>query len=42
MQAFQDYQSGNFLKQECTYKLHTKEGTVTSKRHIEDAYFRQR
>ena len=42
MQAFQDYQSGNFLKQECTYKLHTKDGTTTSTRRIEDAYLKQR
>ena len=31
MQAFQDYHSGNFLAEECTYKLHTKGKTVTSK-----------
>lgn len=42
MQAFQDYQSGKFLKEECTYKLHTKDGTKTSKRRIEDAYRRGR
>ena len=35
MQAFQDYHSGNFLAQECTYKLHTKGKTVTTKRRIE-------
>lgn len=35
MQAFQDYHSGNFLAQECTYKLHTKGMTVTTKRRIE-------
>merc|ERR1712072_784872 len=35
MQAFQDYHSGNFLAEECTYKLHTKGKTVTSKRRIE-------
>ena len=35
MQAFQDYHSGNFLAEECTYKLHTKDKTVTSKRRIE-------
>ena len=35
MQAFQDYQSGNFLAEECTYKLHTKGKTTTTKRRIE-------
>mmetsp|Transcript_34446 Transcript_34446/g.68598 ORF Transcript_34446/g.68598 Transcript_34446/m.68598 type:complete len:315 (-) Transcript_34446:141-1085(-) len=40
MQAFEDYQSGRFLKEECTYKLHTKEGTKVSKRRIEDSYRR--
>ena len=42
MQAFQDYQSGSFLKEECTYKLHTKDGTKTTKRRIEEAYRRGR
>jgi hypothetical protein len=40
MQAFEDYQRGNFLKEECTYKLHTKEGTAVSKRRIENSYRR--
>ena len=35
MQAFQDYHSGNFLAEECTYKLHTKGKTTTTKRRIE-------
>jgi redox-sensitive bicupin YhaK (pirin superfamily) len=42
MQAFDDYQRGRFLAQECTYKLHTKDGTKVSKRGIEDAYRRGR
>ena len=42
MQAFEDYQRGQFLAQECTYKLHTKDGTKVSKRGIEDAYRRGR
>jgi len=42
MQAFEDYQRGRFLLEECTYKLHTKGGTVVSKRRIEDAYRRER
>ena len=35
MQAFQDYHSGSFLAEECTYKLHTKGKTTTTKRRIE-------
>jgi len=42
MQAFEDYQRGRFLMDECTYKLHTKAGTVVSKRKIEDSYRRGR
>jgi hypothetical protein len=42
MQAFEDYQRGRFLTEECTYKLHTKAGTVVSKRKIEDSYRRGR
>lgn len=42
MQAFEDYQRGRFLMEECTYKLHTKAGTVVSKRKIEDSYRRGR
>ena len=42
MQAFEDYQSGRFLAKECTYKLHTKDGTKVNKRGIEEAYLRQR
>ena len=38
MKAFEDYQRGNFLAQNCTYKLHTKEGTTVSKRGMDATY----
>eukprot|EP00322_Chrysochromulina_rotalis_P029045 CAMPEP_0115850726 /NCGR_PEP_ID=MMETSP0287-20121206/12115_1 /TAXON_ID=412157 /ORGANISM="Chrysochromulina rotalis, Strain UIO044" /LENGTH=315 /DNA_ID=CAMNT_0003304737 /DNA_START=14 /DNA_END=961 /DNA_ORIENTATION=- len=38
MQAFEDYQRGRFLKEVCTYKLHTKAGTTVNKRSIEPTY----
>jgi redox-sensitive bicupin YhaK (pirin superfamily) len=40
MQAFSDYQQGSFLRQECTYKLHTKDGTTVTKRSIDRRYRR--
>lgn len=43
MQAFQDYQRGDgFIAEQCEYRLHTKEGTVVTKRPLEQAYLRQR
>ena len=39
-QAFRDYQQGGFLRQECTYKLHTKDGTTVNKRRIDPRYRR--
>lgn len=42
MKAFEDYQSGRFLHEECTYVLHTASGTSETKRGIEDKYRRQR
>ena len=41
MEAFRDYQSGNFLAEECTYQLHTARGTAVSKRPIDPTYARQ-
>ena len=42
MQAFDDYQRGRFLHDECEYRLHTAEGTKVSKRGIDPAYRRGR
>ena len=42
MQAFDDYQRGKFLQETCEYRLHTGEGTVVSKRPLDQAYLNQR
>ena len=42
MQAFEDYQRGRFLHEECEYRLHTKDGTQVSTRPLDPAYRRGR
>ena len=43
MQAFEQYQRGQgFIANECEYRLHTGEGTVVSKRPLDQAYLNQR
>mmetsp|Transcript_39510 Transcript_39510/g.65518 ORF Transcript_39510/g.65518 Transcript_39510/m.65518 type:complete len:318 (+) Transcript_39510:116-1069(+) len=42
MQAFEQYQRGQgFIANQCEYQLHTVEGTMVTKRGLEEAYLRQ-
>lgn len=42
MEAFRDYQSGRFIAEECTYALHTAQGTAVSTRPVDPTYRKDR
>ena len=43
MQAFEQYQRGQgFIAEECEYRLHTSQGTIVSKRGLEQQYLARR